>query len=78
MCAHEDDLRAAGREYATNTCRYEETARGSAMKTDGLLKAIIGLDGGLLGCHILGPQTSDLVQRAFSGRFTRGGAEHSH
>jgi len=107
--ARESDLRAAGREYATRTYQYDETARGSAMKADGFVKVIIDLEGEILGCHIIGPQASDLVQevvvamkagsgtvqdiresvhihpalsevvqRAFSGQFTRGGEGHSH
>jgi len=107
--AREEDLRAAGREYATRTYRYDQTARGSAMKADGLLKAIIDLDGEILGCHVMGPEASNLVQevvvamkagsgtvqdiresvhihpalsevvqRGFSGQFTRGDGEHSH
>jgi len=107
--AREEELRAAGREYATRTYRYDRTARGSAMQADGFLKAIIDLDGEILECHIVGPEASNLiqevvvamkagpgtvqdvresvhihpalsevVQRGFSGRFTRGDAEHSH
>ncbi|WP_436935830.1 dihydrolipoyl dehydrogenase [Halovenus marina] len=60
--AHESELKEAGREYATRTYRYDETARGDAMKADGFLKAIIGLDGEILGCHIIGPDASTLVQ----------------
>jgi len=107
--ARESELRADGREYATRTYRYEETARGSAMKADGFLKAIIDLDGEILGCHIIGPEASNLVQevvvamkagsgtvqdiresvhihpalsevvqRGFSGQFSRGDGGHSH
>ncbi|QZP39425.1 dihydrolipoyl dehydrogenase [Halobaculum magnesiiphilum] len=107
--ATEDELRAAGREYATRTYAYDQTARGSAMKADGFLKAIITLEGEILGCHIVGPEASNLieevvvamksgsgtvrdiresvhvhpalsevVQRGFSGQFTRGGDGHSH
>jgi dihydrolipoamide dehydrogenase len=107
--ARESELRADGREYATRTYRYDETARGDAMKADGFLKAIIDLDGEILGCHIVGPEASNLiqevvvamtagtgtvqdiresihihpalsevVQRGFSGQFTRGGRNHSH
>ena len=107
--AREEELRAVGREYATRTYRYDQTARGSAMKADGLLKAIIDLDGEILGCHVMGPEASNLVQevvvamkagsgtvqdiresvhihpalsevvqRGFSGQFTRGDGEHSH
>lgn len=60
--AREEELREVGREYATRTYRYDETARGSAMKVDGFLKAIIDLDGQLLGCHIVGPEASNLAQ----------------
>jgi dihydrolipoamide dehydrogenase len=107
--ATEGELRTAGTEYATRTYEYDRTARGSAMHADGFLKAIIDLDGTILGCHIIGPEASDLiqevvvamkagsgtvqdiresvhihpalsevVQRGFSGQFTRGGHEHSH
>jgi dihydrolipoamide dehydrogenase len=107
--AREEELREADREYATRTYRYDETARGSAMKADGFLKAIIDLEGRILGCHIMGPEASDLiqevvvamkagsgtvqdvresvhvhpalsevVQRGFSGQFTRGNSGHSH
>ena len=106
--ATEDELREDGREYATRTYRYDQTARGDAMHADGFLKAIIDLDGTILGCHIVGPDASTLiqevvvamtagtgsvqdiresihvhpalsevVQRGFSGQFTRGG-DHSH
>ena len=108
--AREAELRDAGRDYATNTYRYEDTARGDAMKTEGFVKVIIDPDGTILGCHIIGPDASTLVQevvvamkagsgtvrdireavhihpalpevvqRAFSGQFSRGGSGgHSH
>jgi len=107
--ATEDELQAADREYATRTYRYDRTARGSAMKAEGFLKAIISLEGEILGCHIIGPQASTLieevvvamkagsgtvrdiresvhvhpalsevVQRGFSGQFSRGGDGHTH
>jgi len=105
----EEELRAAGREYATRTYQFDKTARGNAMNADGFLKAIIDLDGEILGCHIMGPEASDLiqevvvamkagsgtvqdiresvhihpalsevVQRGFSGQFSRGDSGHSH
>jgi len=107
--ATEDELKTEGREYATRTYRYDETARGDAMHADGFLKAIIDLDGTILGCHIVGPEASNLiqevvvamtagsgsvrdiresvhihpalsevVQRGFSGQFSRGGHAHDH
>jgi mycothione reductase len=107
--AREADLRRADREYATNTYRYEDTARGDAMHAEGLVKALVDLDGEILGCHIVGPDASTLIQevvvamqsgsgtvrdireavhihpalpevvaRAFSGGFTRPGADYQH
>ncbi|MFD1599648.1 dihydrolipoyl dehydrogenase [Halobellus rarus] len=107
--ASEGDLRAADREYATNTYSYGDTARGDAMKTEGFVKVLIDLEGEILGCHIIGPQASSLiqevvvamksgsgtvrdireavhihpalpevVQRAFSGQFSRGDGGHRH
>ena len=79
------------------------------MKADGFLKAIIDLDGQILGCHIIDPEASDIiqevvvamkagsgtvqdiresvhihpalsevVQRGFSGQFSRGNSGPSH
>ncbi|WP_458189199.1 dihydrolipoyl dehydrogenase [Haladaptatus sp. NG-WS-4] len=107
--AREEELRAADREYATNTYRYEDTARGDAMKATGFVKVLIDLEGQILGCHIIGPEASvlvqevvvamntesgtvqdirnavhihpalpEVVQRAFSGQFTRGDSTHQH
>ncbi len=106
----EEELKNDDRGYAVNTYRYEETARGDAMKASGFVKVLIDLEGEILGCHIIGPDASSLiqevvvamnagsgtvkdirtsihihpalpevVQRAFSGQFRRGGNDdHSH
>ena len=106
----EGELLDADREYAKNTYRYENTARGGAMHAEGFVKVLIDLEGTILGCHIIGPDASTLiqevvvamkagsgtvrdireavhihpalpevVQRAFSGRFERGGPhDHGH
>ncbi len=107
--AREDELREAGREYATNTYRFEDTARGDAMNATGFVKANIDPEGEILGCHIVGPDASTLiqevvvamnsgsgtvrdiresihvhpalpevVQRAFSGQFSRGDSHQHH
>jgi len=107
--ARERELRASDHEYATSTHRYEDTARGDAMNAEGMVKVLIDLDGEILGCHIVGPEASTLIQevvvamnsgtgtvhdiqdaihihpalpeviqRAFSGRFTRPGGDHHH
>ncbi|SEH17913.1 dihydrolipoamide dehydrogenase [Natronorubrum sediminis] len=60
--AREQDLRDDGREYASRTYRYEDTARGSAMKAEGFVKVIIEPHGEILGCHILGPEASNLLE----------------
>ncbi|RBI58385.1 dihydrolipoamide dehydrogenase [halophilic archaeon] len=106
---HEQELRTADREYATNTYEFEDTARGDARNAEGFVKVIIGLEGEILGCHIIGPNASTLiqevvvamkagsgtvqdiresihihpalpevVQRAFSGQFSRPGHSHQH
>ncbi|MCD2199370.1 dihydrolipoyl dehydrogenase [Halobacterium sp. KA-4] len=106
--ATEAELRDADREYATNTYDFADTARGDAMHADGFVKVLVNLDGEILGCHIVGPDASTLiqevvvamkagsgtvrdiresihvhpalpevVQRAFSGQFSRG-HEHHH
>jgi dihydrolipoamide dehydrogenase len=107
--AREEDLRRADREYATNVYRYEDTARGDAMHAEGFVKVLVDLEGRILGCHIVGPEASalvqevvvamksgsgtvrdireavhvhpalpEVVQRAFSGQFHRGGEDHQH
>ena len=107
--AREQDLRAADREYATSTYSYADTARGSAMGAEGFVKVLIDLDGNIEGCHIVGPEASNLIEevvvamtagsgtvedireavhihpalsevvdRAFSGQFSRGGGGHDH
>jgi dihydrolipoamide dehydrogenase len=107
--AREGDLRAADAEYATRTYAYEDTARGGAMKTEGLVKVLVDLEGEILGCHIVGPEASNLiqevvvamkagsgtvrdiresvhihpalsevVQRAFTGQFSRPDDDHHH
>jgi len=60
--ATEVDLRETDREYATNTYSFQDTARGKAMHAEGFVKAIVGLDGEILGCHVVGPEASTLVQ----------------
>jgi mycothione reductase len=58
----ETELRETDREYATNTYRYEDTARGDAMHAEGMVKVLIDLNGEILGCHIVGPEASTLIQ----------------
>lgn len=56
------ELDAAGAPYATNTYAYRNVARGSAMKADGFVKAVVDPDDGrILGTHIVGPDASTLI-----------------
>ena len=79
------------------------------MHADGFVKVLIDLDGEILGCHIIGPEASNLIEevvvamtagsgtvadirdavhihpalsevvdRAFSGQFSRGGGHDHH
>ncbi len=43
--ATEAELQAADRDYARRTYRYEDTARGSAMKAEGVVKPLISPEG---------------------------------
>ncbi|WP_254862989.1 dihydrolipoyl dehydrogenase [Halovivax gelatinilyticus] len=60
--ATEGELRDADVEYATRTYDYEDTARGKAMKVSGFVKVLIEPEGSILGCHIIGPQASNLIE----------------
>ncbi|WP_086889421.1 dihydrolipoyl dehydrogenase [Natrarchaeobaculum aegyptiacum] len=60
--AREQDLREDDQAYAVRTYRYEDTARGSAMKAEGFVKVLIEPDGRILGCHVVGPEASNLIE----------------
>ena len=49
------------RDYEVGTMAYDETALGSAMQAEGFAKVIVGADGEILGCHVVGPDASTLV-----------------
>ena len=61
-------------EYATYTERYESVPRGRAMRAEGFVKAIIGTDQRVLGCHILGPRASELIQEVVTAMHAGEGA----
>jgi dihydrolipoamide dehydrogenase len=71
--AHEEALRAAEREYATKTYRYEDTARGDAMHTEGSGKLLIDIDGEIQDCDIIGPDASTLIQEIVVAMKARSG-----
>jgi mycothione reductase len=49
-------------EYETGTYAYDDQALGTTLNNDdGFAKAIVGSDGEVLGCHIVGPEASTLI-----------------
>jgi mycothione reductase len=60
--ATEQELVASDEPFKTTTYRYDETAKGGALKVDGRVKVLSSPDDEILGCHIVGPQASVLVQ----------------
>jgi dihydrolipoamide dehydrogenase len=73
-----DDLREQGRRYAVNTYPYTGTARGQAFKADdGLVKAIVDPDDGtILGCHVVGPEATTLIQEVVVAMKAGSGTVH--
>ncbi len=60
----EQDLRERGRTFAVSRHAFEDTARGKAMKARGFVKVLADPEGSILGCHIVGPHASVLIQEA--------------
>ena len=49
-------------DYAVGTYAYDETALGEALRDEGgFAKVLVGEDGEVLGCHVIGPEASTLV-----------------
>ena len=73
-----DDLREQGRRYAVNTYPYTGTARGQAFHADdGFVKAIVDPDDGtILGCHVVGPEATTLIQEVVVAMKTGSGTVH--
>jgi len=58
--AEDEDL--ADDEYETGTFDYDDTALGSALDDQGgFAKVLVGEDGEVLGCHVVGPEASTLI-----------------
>ncbi|WP_324664140.1 NAD(P)/FAD-dependent oxidoreductase [Haloarcula sediminis] len=70
-------------EYAVGTCAYDDTALGAALRDEGgFAKAIVGTDGEVLGCHVVGPDAATLIHEVSTavaaGADARGIAETIH
>jgi mycothione reductase len=58
----EDALRARGADYVKSVMKYDEVAKGAAMKArHGLAKVLVSPKGRILGFHIVGPDSSILI-----------------
>ena len=58
----EGDLDDEG-DYEVGTCDYDDTVLGAALRNEeGFAKAIVGSDGEVLGCHVVGPEASTVIQ----------------
>ncbi len=54
---------ALGFENRTGKASFRANGKAVAMGcTEGLVKLVAGTDGGLMGCHIMGPHAADLIQ----------------
>ncbi|WP_435366056.1 hypothetical protein [Haloarchaeobius sp. DYHT-AS-18] len=50
------------RVYELGTCAYDDTALGGVLRNEeGFVKAIVGSDNEVLGCHIIGPEASTMI-----------------
>lgn len=72
----EQDLDPEDEVYATSTYRFEDTARGGAMHAEGFVKVVIDGDGNVLGCHIIGPEASTLIQQVVTAMTAASGTIH--
>jgi dihydrolipoamide dehydrogenase len=72
------ELRDADRRYAVNTYPYTGTARGQAFHADdGLVTAIVDPDDGtILGCHVVGPEATTLIQEVVVAMKAGSGTVH--
>jgi dihydrolipoamide dehydrogenase len=72
----ERDLDPEETTYATSTYRYEDTARGDAMHAEGFVKVVVDEEGHVLGCHIIGPDASTLIQQVVTAVTSASGKIH--
>ena len=60
----EEQLRNQGVRYKVGRHEFKNTGMGMALKENGLVKILAGEDDEILGCHIVGPDASTLIQEA--------------
>ena len=60
----EEELRHEAVPYKVGRHELRHTAQGMVLKENGLVKILAGPNDELLGCHIVGPHASILIQEA--------------
>ncbi|RQH00848.1 dihydrolipoyl dehydrogenase [Natrarchaeobius oligotrophus] len=60
--ATETELADADREYESTTVPFDVAPLGVVLGADGFVKVLAAPDGEILGCHVVGPQASILIQ----------------
>ena len=68
----EEKLREAGLPYKVGRWRIKDTGMGIALREDGLVKVLAGPNDEILGCHIVGPHASILIQEVVVALNTTG------
>ncbi|RQG92917.1 dihydrolipoyl dehydrogenase [Natrarchaeobius halalkaliphilus] len=58
----EDELENADREYESTTVPFDVAPLGVVLEVDGFVKVLASPNGEILGCHVVGPQASILIQ----------------
>jgi dihydrolipoamide dehydrogenase len=80
----EEELRDDGTAYEVGRWQFKDTGMGMALRENGLVKVLAGPAGDMLGCHIVGPSASILIQEIVVAIHTTGrldaiiGAAHAH
>ncbi|WP_339105156.1 dihydrolipoyl dehydrogenase [Haloterrigena salinisoli] len=70
----EGELEDADREYESATVPFDAAPLGMIMDADdGFVKVLAAPDGEILGCHIVGPQASTLIQEVVTAMDSGGG-----
>lgn len=68
----EDELKKDGTVYKVGRYEYRNTGMGMALRENGLVKVLAGEADEILGCHIVGPDASCLIQEAVIAMNTTG------
>ena len=68
----EDELKVENVPYKVGRYEFKNTGMGMALQENGLVKVLASAADGILGCHIVGPDASCLIQEAVVAMNTTG------